>query len=337
MPEQLRSLGEFGWLHRLRRRAGPWGPRDGLGLGEDTAALPPIRGDWLLATVDTLIEDIHFRRRWASFADIGHKALAVSLSDIAAMGGTPRWALVALGVPDTTLIEDLDAFYGALGDLAQQHGVEVVGGDTTRSEFLLASTTVLGEGIRAQTLTRAGARPSDRVCVTGDLGLAAAGLVLLETEAPVDDAVAAAVQRLLRPQPRLAAGRALAATGRVTACIDLSDGLSSDICRIAEESGVGARIDLAAVPCAAACRAAAARCGGDALQWALEGGEDYELLFTVAPEGEPEVAAALRAAGAACIAVGEIVPAGAGVTAHADGVTRTLGHGFDHFRGRDGE
>ncbi len=334
MPEQLRTLGEFGWLKRLRGRAGPWGPTDGLGLGEDTAALPPVIAGWLLATVDTLIEDIHFRTHWASFADIGHKALAVSLSDIAAMGGTPRWALVALGVPGTTLVDDLDALYGALGDLAQAHGVEVVGGDTTRSEFLLASTTVLGESDPARTLSRRGARPGDLVCVTGDLGLAAAGLVILETGAPVDDAVAPAVQRLLRPQPRLAAGRALAASGRVTACIDLSDGLSSDICRIAEESGVGARIDLAAVPCAPACRTAAGRLRGDALQWALEGGEDYELLFTLPPGAADDVGIALGLAGAGCIPVGEILPAAEGITARADGTARPLGLGFDHFRGR---
>ena len=333
MPEQLRTLGEFGWLQRLRRRAGPWGPRDGLGLGEDTAALPRIASAWLLATVDTLVEDVHFRRRWAGFADIGYKALAASLSDIAAMGGTPRWALVALCAPPSTAIEDLDHFYTGLGALATETRVEIVGGDITQADDFIASVVVLGEGDPATTLTRAGARPGDLICVTRPLGLAAAGLALLEAGVSVDGAAAPAVQRQLRPEPRLSAGRALAQWRRVTACVDVSDALSSDICRIAEESGVGARIDVASVPCAAACQAVADRLGADARRLALEGGEDYELLFTIPPDAEDEARAALDAAGEpAPIVVGEVLAPEHGLIAcNGDRVVR-LGHGFDHFR-----
>jgi len=324
-------------LIELIRRAAPAVPGVRVGIGDDCAVLEPSPGGALLATTDLLLEDVHFRRRYASPNDIGWKALAVNLSDVAAMGGRPRWALVALAVAETVVAADVEAFFAGALALAAEHGVAIVGGDTSASPGgWIVNVTVLGEAVHAP-LLRSTARPGDVVAVTGALGRAAAGLALLERgDAPGAGGTAAGVDAAaahLRPRPRVAEGQWLAAAGGVTAMIDLSDGLATDLAHVAEESRAGARVELARVPVGASARAVAAALGRDPVAWATSGGEDYELLLTCAPDAFARLAAGLAAAtGTPLTAVGEVTPAGAGVRfVDAGGHEMPVGPGFEHF------
>ncbi|HET8578757.1 MAG TPA: thiamine-phosphate kinase, partial [Methylomirabilota bacterium] len=286
----LRQLGELGLIRRIRERVGGGGPSVQTGIGDDAAVLNLAPGAALLATTDLVIEDVHFRRAWASPRDIGWKAMAVNLSDIAAMGGAPRWALVALALPDGTEPAEVDAFYEGMQEAAAPHGVVIVGGDTSASRVgWVINVTVLGEHTGSPRL-RSAAKPGDAVAVTGSLGRAAGGLAVLEMgrqrargagiAAPEWETLTTAH---LRPTARIDEGRWLGAAPGVHAMIDCSDGLSTDLGHICRESGVGARVMLDRLPVAAETRAAAAAAGADALRWAVAGGEDYELLLTCDP------------------------------------------------------
>src|SRR5262245_2081030 len=307
-----------------------------VGIGDDCAVLEPSPGARLIATTDLLLEDVHFRRRYAEPADIGWKSLAVNLSDVAAMGARPRWALVALACPTSTTLDEVEAFYAGALSLASEHGVAIVGGDTSSSPAgWLVNVTALGETTRAP-LLRSGARPGDVVAVTGGLGRSAAGLAVLERAAAPSgigaEALAEATAAHLRPRPRVAEGLWLAAASGVTAMMDLSDGLATDLARLAEESGAGARVEIERVPVAAAARQVAERLGGDALAWATGGGEDYELLVVCDPGAFERIHDGLsRATGTPLTRVGEMTP-GAGVTfVDAAGRERVVARGFEHF------
>jgi thiamine-monophosphate kinase len=317
----------------VRRRA----PGLLAGVGDDCAVLETRAGASLLATTDLLVEDVHFRRRWAEPADIGAKALAVNISDIAAMGGTPRWALVGLGCPESTGSDEIEAFYeGALG-VADAYGVVIVGGDTSSSPAgWLVSITLLGDAVSP--VLRSTARAGDLIAVTGTLGQAAAGLAVLEREtaphgidaSPLGDVTAAH----LRPRPRVDEGRWLEAAGGVTAMMDLSDGLATDLARLIAESGVGARVDVEHLPIARATRIVAEALDVDPVDWATGGGEDYELLVVCEPMALSRLRAGLAdATGTTLSAVGEIT-AGSGVR-WLDGRGRSVAvaPGFEHFRG----
>jgi thiamine-monophosphate kinase len=324
-------------LIEIVRRAAGRGPGVRVGIGDDCAVLEPGAGRLLLATTDLMIEDVHFRRRWATPADLGWKSLAVNLSDIAAMGGRPRWALIALACPDGVSVEDAEAFYAGLLALAGEHEVTVVGGDTAASPAgWMVNVTLLGEAA-ARPLLRSTARAGDVIAVTGALGGAAAGLALLERPAAPAGVAAAALDAVraahLRPRPRVREGQWLAAAGGVTAMIDLSDGLATDLGHVAEESGVGARVRLAQVPVADGARAVAAALGHDALAWATGGGEDYELLMTCEPGALPRLAAGLaEATGARLTAIGEVAAGGEGVRyTDAAGREVQVAPGFEHF------
>jgi thiamine-monophosphate kinase len=285
-----------------------------VGIGDDCAVLEPAAGAHLLATTDLLLEDVHFRRRYAEAADIGWKALAVNISDIAAMGGRPRWALVALACPAATTVEEIDAFYEGALAVAREHGTAVVGGDTSSSPHgWFVNVTLLGEATRA--VLRSTARPGDVVAVTGTLGRSAAGLAILEREAAPDgldpDTLAEMTAAHLRPRPRVAEGQWLGAADGVTAMMDLSDGLATDLGRICAESDAAATVRLDAVPVADGVRRVASALGRDAVAWGTGGGEDYELLVTCAADAFPRIASGLaRATGTALTAVGTIERAG---------------------------
>ena len=321
-------------IRELARRRAP-----GLvtGIGDDCAVLETGSGSSLLVTTDLLIEDVHFRRRWAEPADIGAKALAVNVSDIAAMGGTPRWALVGLGCREGTGADEIEAFYEGALAVADAHGVAIVGGDTSASPSgWLVSVTLLGEATRA--VLRSTGRVGDVITVTGTLGRSAAGLAVLERDAAppgVDAAILADVTAAhLRPRPRVDEGRWLASAGGVTAMMDLSDGLATDLGRLATESGVGARVDVEALPIAKSTRGVAAALDTDPVDWATGGGEDYELLVVCEHAAYPRLRDGLdKATGTMLTAVGELV-SGAG-TRWLDGRGRAVAvaPGFEHFRG----
>lgn len=266
-----------------------------LGIGDDAAAVELPGGDLLLITTDLLMEDVHFRFAWGDFAQLGWKALAQNLSDIAAMGGAPTHAVIALALPAGVTAEQAAELYRGLGELAEQSGVDVVGGDTIRSSGpLTIGVTVLGRVPAAELLTRGGGRPGDALFVTGALGAAAVGVRLLDSGRPVPEELHPAVLAQLQPQPRLTPARVLATTGRITAMMDLSDGVATDLHRMCRAGGTGAVIERDRLPLAPVVFAACAWLaeGGvhcDPLEMALCGGEDFELLLTAPPDAEDEL------------------------------------------------
>jgi len=334
--ETLRQLGERGLIARVRARAPEVAPGTRVGIGDDTAVLDVRPGSALLATTDLVIEDVHFRLTTASPRDVGWKALAVNMSDIAAMGGRPRWALVALAVPSTTPVAEVDAFYEGLDEAASPHGVLVVGGDTSASpDGWMINVTVLGEHPGVPRL-RSMARAGDAIAVTGSLGRSAAGLALLEAGCPIalEPALAAGLTSAhLRPIARVREGQWLATQEAVHALMDCSDGLATDLGHICRESRVGARISLDRVPVDDAVREAASALGQDALAWAIGGGEDYELLVTGDAETLPALAEALqRATGTRLTLIGEIAAGPPEITwLDERGAPVPMAAGFEHF------
>ncbi len=330
----LGKLGERGLIARVRRRLGVPGAGVLIGVGDD-AALVAWSGGELLLTIDTLLEDVHFRRATATLREVGAKALAVNLSDIGAMGGEPRFALLALALPPSCSVSDVDDLYAGLGEMAARHGVSLIGGDTCASPDRLVLTLALAGRIDGPPLRRNGARPGDAILVTGTLGAAAAGLAALEHGAPAVPAdVLATVHRAHRvPTPRVQEGRLIRASGAATAMIDLSDGLTTDLGHIAVESGVGAAVRLSVLPVAEETKIVARALGADPRAWALSGGEDYELLFTATAEHAAALAARLAAeTGTPATVIGEIRRIVDGVQFLDDaGNPVAVSPGFDHF------
>jgi thiamine-monophosphate kinase len=308
-------MGEFELLARLRDRLPPPGARVRVGTGDDAAVTVP--GGATATSVDAVVDGVHVRRNRSGLAQIGHKGLATALSDLAAMGAEPGEAYVVLGVPpdldEDGCIELLDGIVG----LAATTGTTLAGGDITRAPALTLAITVVGHAAAAEQLVgRAGARPGDAIVLTGELGGAGAGLLLLEDEGLAEALSAETAARLrarqLEPLPRLGAGRALAGAG-ATAMIDLSDGLGGDAGHIAKQSGVGLRIDAGALPLAKGVAEVAGGAGRDPLDLAASAGEDYELPATIPPERLGDAAEALGEVGEAALAqIGEVV-AGTGV------------------------
>lgn len=335
---KVQRLGERGLIRRIRHTIGSGAPGLRVGIGDDAAVLQPTPGAWLLATTDLVMEDVHFRRRSAGPADIGWKAMAVNLSDIAAMGGAPRFALVALACPEETEVEEVDLFYEGLTAAATPHGVAVVGGDTAASPAgWIVNVTLVGEMTGPPRL-RSDARPGDRIAVVGTLGRAAAGLAALEGGRRPDlpeDVLADVAQAHLRPVARVLEGKWLGAASGVHALIDLSDGLATDLAHITAESGVAARVELARLPVAPSARAVAKALGLDPLELATTGGEDYELLFTAEPAAMEALAAGLTSAtGAVVTVIGDIMAGSPSVGfVDAAGQTVDVGPGFEHFHG----
>jgi thiamine-monophosphate kinase len=344
--------GEFDFIERVRRqelkRAGKHKNSSLithhssllLGIGDDAAVIRSSSGSDTVVTADLLVEDVDFRlgREGARPRDLGHRALAVSLSDVAAMGARPRFCLLSVGLPAARWRTNfLEEFYAGVRALAERHGVALVGGDTSRTpERVVVDSIVLGEVKRGRAVLRSGARPGDQIFVTGALGGAAAGLRILEGRAgPSAVARLTRAQRRLisrqtKPEPRVEWGALLGERGLATALIDLSDGLSSDLAHLCRESGVGARVDAALLPFEPLLKSAAAS-EEDALALALNGGEDFELLFTVSPRNTarlpPEVG------GVRVARVGEITGARGKLRIIHGGRERALKPGgFEHFK-----
>ena len=282
---KVSELGEFGLIDLLAKmvdaaqdkKATAW-QKLILGIGDDAAAW---YGDTSiqLATVDSLIQDIDFTLGIVSWEELGWRAMAVNLSDIAAMGGLPRYALVSLALPDHTEVKDVTALYQGMIELAQQFEVAIAGGDMSSAPIVVINITVIGStrGRAKPILTRSAAKPGDKVAVTGFLGASAAGLEVLNKRLSLEAETAAGLKKaFLKPYPRIAEGQILVEHGVRTA-IDISDGLISDLRHICQASKVGARIEIERVPVPPAVKASF---GDRALELALSGGDDYELLFT---------------------------------------------------------
>jgi thiamine-monophosphate kinase len=350
-------MGEFELLERVRERLPAPGPRVRLGSGDDAAIVVP--GGATATSVDALVDGVHFRREWSSPAQIGRKALAVALSDLAAMGAEAGEAYVVLGVPtdldEAGCLEILDG----IAALAAETGASLAGGDVTRAPALTLAMTVVGHAPSPERLvTRGGARPGDALVVTGELGGAAAGLLLLEgtRDCGVDPPIGGStpqsarghegeeggggsvegergrlIARQLEPRPRLAAGRALAEAG-ATAMIDLSDGLGGDAQRLAEASAAKLEIEAALLPLEPGVDAVAAGAGSDPLELAASGGEDYELLAALPQERLAEAAEAVaQREGVALTRIGAVAD-GAGVEIRLPDGRLSPPRGFDQLR-----
>ncbi|MDQ2800945.1 MAG: thiamine-phosphate kinase [Armatimonadota bacterium] len=327
--------GEFGFIDRLRATyAGVQEDDLILSVGDDAAVLEVPADRQAVVTTDLLIEGVHFRRDWSDPYSIGWKAAAVNLSDIAAMGADPTFGFVSLALPPDETVEGLERLYDGFCDCLNRYGARLAGGDTNRTPGgLMINVTQMGTVPRGQALIRAGAKVGDILLVTGTLGDSAAGLALLSQlgAGQAEKAGQSLVQTHRRPQPRVVAARAARETGLVHAAMDISDGLAADSQKLCAASGVGARIDAASLPLSEALNAAAEELGLSALDLALDGGEDFELLLAVAPNDVAAVQSAVAATGTSLTAIGEIVRTGFRILA-PDGAELPLERrGWDHF------
>jgi thiamine-monophosphate kinase len=333
----LATIGEFGFISRI---AGMTRSGTGVvtGIGDDAAVTTLAPGMQLLTSTDMLLEDVHFRHSWHDPFRLGRKSLAASISDIASMGGIPRWSLLSLAIPAGTPLEFLDEFTRGYLAMAEEHGVALIGGDTCSSKHGLAiSVTIMGEQTPERILRRSGARPGDDIWITGTLGDAAMGLKLLE-KLPLPEGEGWGegedylISRLLDPTPRTAAGLALAESGLVSAMIDISDGILADFGHIAEMSGVGGIVRLSDLPLSPQFRVAAAGFPSLPYGLVLAGGEDYELCFTAHPAGREKIIAVMKKCGVEAAPVGIVANSPEVAVLDAAGQPFQSSHqGFNHF------
>ncbi len=309
-------LHEFRLIEQLRRAFGRTGPAVVRGIGDDAAIITPPKGRQLVLTTDLLVEDVHFDLRTASFEDIGHKAAIANLSDIAAMGARPEYALVSIAAPPSCTAPHILRLYKGIMDACRPYRVALIGGDTSASpRGLFLSLTVTGSIPTGASLRRDGARVGDLLYVTGTLGDALAGLTLLSRRhrRSVGLPLKSSERRFLidrhrRPIAHVRLGQTLSALRLASAMIDLSDGLSGDLRHLCEHSRVGAEIDATALPLSSALRAYARSSGTDPVALALQGGEDYELLFTVPPAKQRMLQRVARRSGRRVTCIGVIRP-----------------------------
>jgi len=322
---KISEIGEFGLIAHLKELVGP--PADGeIWIGDDTAVLRAPAGT-ILFTSDLLIEGIHFDLDLIKPEDLGYKSIAVNVSDVAAMGGTARRALVGMGLSGEVEVEWIDRFYAGMRECCDDFGLAIVGGDLSRSDKLIISVSMLGNPAGRLFVQRKGARVGDVVAVTGTLGASAAGHLLLKASATEPEAL---IKAHVRPAPR-AKEAAVLRRFIPTAMIDVSDGFAADVGHICEASEVGVLLDASALPLA---DLTGLGLSSGALQLALSGGEDYELCFTISPDRfEAAAAAVLEQTGTSVSRVGEIVDKGRGRVLLIEGDEEPLlAAGWDHLR-----
>ena len=292
---KISDLGEHALLARILARL----PRPSssvlVGPGDDAAVLAPVRNERLVVTTDAVVEGVHFSRAWSTPADIGHKALAVTLSDLAAMAATPRWVVLSLVLPGSTLVTDVEELVDGLAALAGRHSVSVVGGNITRTDGpMVVDITAGGEVASRKWLTRSGAIAGHEIYVSGTIGAAAAGLEMLNVEGGGWRQFQHCLDRHRRPEPRVRLGMAMGRARAARAAMDLSDGLADALRQVATASGVGVRIDAGALPIDPAAREWWTSRGIDPVSAAIEGGDDYELLFAVPAKGRGPLRSVMR-------------------------------------------
>jgi thiamine-monophosphate kinase len=294
LPTTVTDFTERELIARIQARLPP--PPDWLlvGIGDDAAVVEPARNRLEVLTADGLVEGVHFDRGFTPPHAIGHRALAVNLSDLAAMGAEPRLALLSLALPPALSCGDFDEMIAGLAALASRQRLHIVGGNLTRSPGpLMIDLTATGSVKRRDVLTRAGARPGDEIYVSGSIGAAAAGLQMLRAKT-ANTEVEICTRRYLYPEPRVRLGLLLARNRAPSACMDLSDGLADAVHQVAAASGVGMRIDREALPIEPCARDWFDARGSDPVTEAITGGDDYELLFTIRPAYRGRLRAASR-------------------------------------------
>jgi thiamine-monophosphate kinase len=332
------AIGERALIDRIRRRLPPPPSSLVVGIGDDAAVAVADRGALQVLTTDALVEGVHFDRRFSTASDIGYKALAVNVSDIAAMGAAPRLALLSLMLPPSLPVDDVDALIDGLAELAGAVGVTLAGGNITRSPGpLIIDVTVVGSVKPRRVLTRNGGRAGDDIYVSGTIGAAAAGLGWLSASSagpasePDDPALADCVRRHRRPEPRARLGMLLGRTKAATACMDLSDGLADAVRQIAESSGTGAILDGARLPVHAGALGWFRSAGVDPIEASLSGGDDYELVFTISSRARGRLRLINRQArGLQLTRIGELTK-NRSLIVQRHGASEPLPAGFVHF------
>lgn len=328
------DLGEHALLARILARL----PRPSsmvlVGPGDDAAVLAPVRNERLVVTTDAVVEGVHFSRAYSSPADIGHRALAVNLSDLAAMGATPRWALLSLVLPGSWPVSDVEELVDGLAALAGTHGVSVVGGNITRTDGPLVVDVTAGGGVSSRKwLTRTGAKPGHEIWVSGSIGAAAAGLEMLTQGSGIgDQGSGPCIGRHRRPSPRVRLGTAVARARVASAAMDLSDGLADALRQVAAASSVGVRIDAENLPIEPGAREWWTLRNEDAVARAIGGSDDYELLLAVPPKsGRALRAVAKQVADPPLTRIGLFTKDPAALVMLRDGKEEAIPDGFEHF------
>ena len=333
---KLSTLGEFGFIKRISPPFLKSLPKAVVGIGDDCAVIPWKEDSSLLVTTDMLIENVHFLREKISPRDLGYKALAVNLSDIAAMGGKPSSAYLSIGIPSDIDVEWLDKFYAGMYELSESTGTFLLGGDMTRSpEHLVVNLAVIGEVHPMFAKYRSTAEPGDVLGVTGFLGDSGAGLQILREDRLIDEDAVYLVQQHHRPRPHLNEGSWLAHRQGVHAMMDVSDGIDSDLHRIMDASHCGAIVHLESLPLSPQLRRTSSRYGWDVKEIAVAGGEDYCLLATISAEQFPAISREFeRMFKRPLVNIGTIADGKNDLTYFDCG--REVGlqrRGFDHFSG----
>jgi len=305
--------GEFALIDRVTRRGGAI-----VGIGDDAAVLKYTDKRYQLLTTDMLCEGDHFNLQWSTPKQVGMKSMEVNVSDIAAMGGLPTYAAISLSLRPDTSVEFMDAFYEGLYESADRHGVKIVGGDTTHASIMVVNVALMGVVEKERLSLRSHAKRGDLICVTGDLGKSMAGLELLKAGVPGD------TKAHLEPKCRLKEARIIGK--HCNAMIDVSDGLASEVNHICKESGVGGIVFRKMIPLSKSTVESAIKLCKDPYNYALNGGEDYELIFTI-PEKD------LKKVKVNCpiTVVGEILADKEGVKIESGGSKTALKGGYDHF------
>jgi thiamine-monophosphate kinase len=332
---ELSEIGEFGFIDRVRQVCDVSVRGVIKGIGDDCAVFRASSGSLMLFTTDMLLEDIHFMRDTITSYQLGRKVIAVNLSDIAAMGGRPLVALISLGIPIQTEVEEILELYRGMRDICTGYGLNIAGGDTVASsDKLVINASVIGEGRENEILYRSGANPGDKVYLTGHIGDSIAGLKILKNEiTPPGGTGGYFINAHNEPKPLVEIGAFIATSGLATAMIDLSDGLLSDLGHICEESGVGATISAPAIPLSPELKLLAGGVGFNSLELALSGGEDYQLLFTAPEKKAQRVEKLFRGHGISPPSlIGEIVQErGIRLRKHDGSSEELRPKGFNHF------
>lgn len=343
----IEQLGEAGLIQRIKRKIPTNDPSIVLGIGDDAAIIDPSGRDILLST-DTIREDIHFSMKYYSYYDIGWKAVAVSISDIAAMGGVPKYLLLSMAVPEKVSVKDIDKLLDGVADISVKYSVSVVGGNLSRSkQGITVDTTIVGEVSGGRALLRSGAGIGDKIYVTGIPGMSAIGLSILKSGITGKSgtrfnsvpklgkrSVKAFLDSHLRPVPRVSAGLVLSKSKSSTAAIDISDGLLADLNHICDRSKVGARIYCNLLPLPELPGTIRKMLAREPLFYALYGGEDYELLFTVRSDDSTKFESLCRRQDVLCTMIGQIAPAEEGIRlVNEDNKESVIDpYGYDHFK-----
>jgi len=333
---KLQQLGEFALIDLIKRDTINTTASVVVGIGDDAAVLNPTPCSLQLVTTDMLVEKVHFDLGTTSAWQLGYKAIGVNLSDIAAMGGVPRHVVISIAVPGQLSVDFVVSLYDGMKEICREFGVNIVGGDTVSSPHgLVINVTVLGEVEAAKLQRRSGASVGQLVVVTGTLGDSGCGLdLLMQGDWQKYGFASSLITRHLVPKPQVLQGQRIAAFGSMS-MNDISDGLASEVNEIAEASNVGMRIYSSQIPLSPELKAAAPLFGKSAVDYALYGGEDYQLVFTIEPEGFKVLAQAGQAEIGACLTViGEVTDQSQGILLVAeDGSISALeAKGYNHFR-----